>query len=149
MDEVNANLAAIAEKYTISNPVIKVALPETMKDGLFKRATVNILLTTVNLSFSAVNDIKALAFISEFLDSLPGYVIVTNLDLRKGKQYTEKDLVDISTGKSFGAITGRVDFTWYVYKKKDEPKIEDKKPVPPKPNSQAVKEVPDAQQPTP
>lgn len=149
MDEVNADLAALADKYTITTPVIKVALPETMKDGLFKRTTVNILITNVSLSFYAVNDVKALAFISEFLDSLPGYAIVTNLDLRKGKKYTDKDLIDISTGKGPGAITGKLDFVWYVYKKKDEPKIEEKKSDKPKPNIEPAKEVPPSATTTP
>lgn len=116
MDDVNAKLTAIAEKYTILNPSIKVTLPETLKDGIFQRRTVTVLFTTVNLTFGAVNDVKALLFINEFIESLQGYPIITSLDIRKNKDYSIQELIDLSSGKSTGAISGKVDFFWYVYK---------------------------------
>ncbi len=128
MDDVNTKLATIADKYTISDPAIKVTMPEVLKDGIFKRDTVSVLFTTVNLTFSAVNDVKALLFISEFLESLQGYPVVTNLEIRKAKNYTSQDFVSISSGKFSGAISGKVDFSWYAYKD-DEKKSDEVKPT--------------------
>ena len=127
MDDVNAKLAALAEKYAITNQIIKVALPETMKGGLFERSTITVVSTTGSLNFQAVNDVKALSFIEEFINSLPGYAVVTGLQIRKGdKNYTTDDLVAISTGKGVGLISGKVDFVWYAFRNKD---TEIKKPV--------------------
>ncbi len=133
MDEINSNLALVAEKYSIFDPVIKVALPETLKDGVFKRATVSVLSTNVSLSFSSADDVMAISFVTEFLNSIPGYVVVTNLELRKSKSYTDKDLIEISSGKNSAAVNGKVDFFWYAYKEKSElekkinPEVEDEK----------------------
>lgn len=122
MDDVNVRLKTVAEKYVISSPNIKITLPETMKGGVFKRATVNILLTNVSLNFFAATDARALMFINEFTNSLPGYVVITSLTIKKDKKYTDGDLVGISTGNSAGSVSGKVDFAWYLCKKKDAPK---------------------------
>jgi hypothetical protein len=124
MDDVNASLKTYAEKYAIFSPSIKVALPEPVSDGPFKRNTISVLFTSASLTFNAANDIKAFLFIDEFIRSLPGYPIINNIDIKKAKTYNSVDLVAISTGKGLGAIAGRVDFFWYVYKdkeQKDEP----------------------------
>jgi len=127
MDNVNALLSAVSEKYSILKPSIKVALPEAMKDGIFKRKTVTILSTTATLSFEAVNDIKALLFVDELLNSLPGYIIITNFEIKKSKQYSDQDLVALSSGNGSGAILGKIDFFWYTYKDLEKKKEEDAK----------------------
>lgn len=119
MDEVNAKMTLIAEKYSILPPTIKVTLPETLAGGLFDRETITVLLSTVNLSFIAANDIKALSFISEFISSLPGYTVITNLQIRKSKDYSIQDLIDLSSGKTSGTVMSNVDFYWYAFKIKE------------------------------
>jgi len=126
MDEVNSNLNKIAEKHSISNPVIKLSVPEAVRDGLFKRATLTVSSATANLNFIAVNDVRAISFINEFLNSIPGYVVITNLKIIKSKNYTDQSLVEISAGKNAGVVTGTVDFVWYSYKEKIAPSSESK-----------------------
>ena len=127
MDDVNAKLATLAEKYAISSQVIKVTLPETMKGGLFERSTITVVSTTASLNFQALTDVKALSFIEEFINYIPGYVVVTGVQIKKGdKNYTTEDLVSISTGKVVGLINAKVDFVWYAFRTKD---TEIKKPV--------------------
>lgn len=119
MDDINALMVTTAEKYAIINPDIRVVLPEIIKEGPLKRATVNVLFTTVGLTFNATNDVRALSFLSEFIGSLPGYPIITGLEIRKNKNYNAQDLVSISSGKGSGSVSGKVDFVWYVYKQKE------------------------------
>jgi hypothetical protein len=127
MDDVNAKLATLAEKYAISSQMIKVTLPETMKGGLFERSTITVVSTTATLNFQALTDVKALSFIEEFINYIPGYVVVTGVQIKKGdKNYTTEDLVSISTGKVVGLINAKVDFVWYAFRTKD---TEIKKPV--------------------
>jgi hypothetical protein len=125
MSDVNARLSFIADKYSIFNQAIKVTLPENLEGGLFDLKTLNVLVSTVNLSFQAVNDVKALSFISEFTDSLPGYVIVTNLQIKKEKDYSDEDLVALSSGNAIGAVSAKVDFFWYAFKDKDDENAKD------------------------
>ena len=136
MDDVNAKLVSAAEKYNITGTNIRVTLPEVLKDGLFNRATVQVLFTTVNLTFSSVNDIKALLFVNEFIESLPGYPIITAFEIRKNKDYTTQDFIDISSGKSSGAINGKLDFFWYAYKELEK-KTGETKPTPSENNPEA------------
>ena len=127
IDDVNMKLAALAEKYAITNQVVKLTLPETMKGNLFERSTITVFSTTGNLNFQAVNDVKALSFVEEFMNSLAGYAVVTGIQIKKGdKSYTNEELIAISTGKGVGLINGKVDFVWYAFRKKD---TEVKKPV--------------------
>jgi hypothetical protein len=127
MDDINERLKVIADKYSIMDATIKVTLPETLKGGIFERNTISVLLATTNINFIAVSDVKALGFISEFMESIPGYAVITNVEIKKGKPYTTQELIDLSTGKGKGAVTGKVDFFWYVSKAKDEPKKDEKK----------------------
>lgn len=116
IDEINAKLTSIATKYMISSPTIKLSLPEAVKGGIFDRKTVNVMMTTANINFVAINDVKAVMFANEFLNSLKGYPVVTSFNISKNKEYTRQELLDLSTGKSSGVVSGRIDFSWYVYK---------------------------------
>ncbi len=118
VDFVNKSLKNVSEKYAIGDPKIKITLPERLKDGIFNRKTIEVLNTTVTLDFTAVSDINAIAFIYEFLNSLPGYQIITRFDIRKGKDYQPQDYVAISAGTSNGNISGKVSFFWYAFKEK-------------------------------
>ena len=123
MEEVNATLNTVASKYSITDHTIKVTLPETLKDGVFSRKTITVLFTTANLNFRAINDIKALSFVNEFIDSIPGYPVITNLEIKKDKNYSTEDLIAISSGKGSGMIVGKVDFVWYAFRENaDRPK---------------------------
>lgn len=116
IDDFNAKLDSTAEKYAITSLNTKIAIPEPLKESLFKRDTVEITFTTVNISFNALNDLKALNFINEFLQSLQGYPIVTSFELKKTKSYDTQELENIAAGKALGVVSGKIDFFWYVYK---------------------------------
>jgi hypothetical protein len=119
VDEVNAQLKKIAEKYSIYDAEVKLTLPEVKSGNLFSRTTISVLFTDVNLSFTSASDIQALMFIDEFIKSLPGYVVTSSVEIKKPKAYSEQDLIALSTGKVKGGISGKVELLWYVYKKKD------------------------------
>jgi hypothetical protein len=126
IDDVNKLLNKLSEKYYISTPSIKISVPENLKDGIFDRKSIYLTYSTVNIVFNALDDVKAISFLSEFVNNLIGYVIITNLDVKRTKKYTQTDLVDISTGKNSGFIAVKLDFTWYVYRLKEEKKDEQK-----------------------
>lgn len=122
IDQINATLAKVADKYSIIKPVIKVTLPEVLKDHKFKRKTINIIYTTASLKFKAASDVKALLFIDEFMKSLHGYPIITSLDISKDREYNNNDLVAISAGRSSGVISTKLNFVWYAYKEERKKK---------------------------
>jgi hypothetical protein len=119
MDDVNAKLSSVAEKYNIYNPTIKVSLPEPINGGLFDRATLNVLFAKVNLTFEALDDARAINFLNDFISILPGYAVLTKVDMSKGKDYENQDLVAISMGRGLPAIKSSVDISWYALKAKE------------------------------
>lgn len=131
IDEVTSRIDALAEKYSIEKPAIKMTIPEDLPTGVFNRQTVNINVSNSTITFDAVNDTKAIAFVSEFAESVPGYIVITNFELRKTKKYNEQDLISISTGKPSGAVSAKVDFFWYMYKAKNAPQASTTKPTQP------------------
>jgi hypothetical protein len=131
IDDVNKKLSQLSEKYYISNQSIKLSLPEDLKNGIFDRKTLYVSYTNVDISFNAIDDIKAISFLSEFLNGLNGYIVITNFDIKKNKKYSEQDLIDISSNKAIGAVVVKIEFVWYVYRQKTE----EVKPAPNNPAS--------------
>jgi hypothetical protein len=159
MDEINANLNSIAEKHSILRPTIKLTLPEVLKEGLFRRPSISVSSTNVSVTFNSPDDSRALSFVTDFINSLPGYVVVTNLNIKKSKSYTSKDLIELSSGKDSAAmINAKLDFIWYVYKNRDSRDKLNDEPVekrgagqnlPDKRKKIKLPEVRDAKNPTP
>ncbi len=116
IDDVTSRIDSLAEKYSIEKPAIRMTIPEELGGSLFKRSTVAVTASQGNISFEAVNDLKAIGFISELVRTAPGYIIISNFELRRNKKYTEQDLIKLSSGEPSGAVIARADFYWYIYK---------------------------------
>lgn len=116
IDDINDSLKEMVDRYSIMSNEIKVDVPQVLKDGPFARKTVNLTFTTINLKFHAANDLKAVMFANDFINSFSGYVVVTAFEITKNKNYNRQDLIDISTGKGAGSIAGNLSFVWYTYK---------------------------------
>ena len=122
MDEINSKLKTIGDKYFITSREIKINVPENFKDEPFKLKTMSILYTSVVLNFRSYTEDKAFLFIDEFLKSLNGYTILTNIDIRKEKEYSSENLISISAGKGTGNVTTKAEFYWYSFKEDDKSK---------------------------
>ena len=120
MEEVNAILDSLAEKYTISNYNLQVVLPENLNSGIFNRKTLDVTYTSGTMSFDALSDVRALSFIIEFFNKLPGYPIITNIEFGKTQPYNNLDLVNISLGKNAAAVKAKISFSWYTFKEKEK-----------------------------
>ena len=116
VEDVNRIALNLAEKYSITNAILKISVPENYPSTVFKNDTISILYTIAELSFTSYHDVKALQFINEFIKYLHGYPVITKFEFFKEKDYVVKDYFDISTGKTSGAIKGKMIFSWYVYK---------------------------------
>jgi hypothetical protein len=116
VDDINKLVANLGEKYSITNTVFKISVPENFPPSVYKNDTISLLYSIGELTFKSFNDIKAIQFANEFIKYLHGYPIITRFEFIKEKDYEIKDYFDISTGKISGAIQGRLVFSWFVYK---------------------------------
>lgn len=122
IDDINSRLEEIGNRHNISDSTIKVSFPEPLLEGIFNMSTIEMVFSSVDLSFKAINDTEALLFISNLTNSLPGYVVINKLSISKSRDYSDADLVSISSGQKIRLITAQVNFYWYVYKPKTEKK---------------------------
>ena len=119
IDEVNEKFRLLTEDYNITSPVIDISVPEKLSNGIYDRKSSDVLLSYVTISFNVADDTRAMSFVKEFIDNLPGYVVINSFYISKAKDYTDDDLVDISLGKFNNlAVTVKFSFSWYVLKKK-------------------------------
>lgn len=129
MDDVNLILDNLSRKHSIAKHKITVALPQELDRGVFKRTTISTLHTVISLDFNSIKDTKALAFITDFINNLPGYAVIDRFSLEKERSYEIRDLVQISAGNGSGVINGEVTIFWYAFKEKEDNKAE-KTPAP-------------------
>lgn len=125
IDNINSKIEQIGAQHNIFQPNIKVSFPENLKDGIFNISSSDMVFSSVDLSFIAISDVEALLFISDLIKSLPGYVVINRLSIKKTKEYDNNELIKISSGASVGSILSDVNFYWYVYK----PKSKDNKDI--------------------
>lgn len=118
IDDVNSIINNLADKHNIMKPAIKMTIPEELNGGIFQRSTVLVTSSSVTLTFSALNDTKAIAFISELANSAPGYILISSFEMTKSKDYSDQDLIQISSGNGIGVVLVKADFHWYMYKEK-------------------------------
>jgi len=120
INDVNSKFTELSERYHLNNPSIKISVPEALKGGIFDRSTVNVSLSSVSISFDALTDAMAIDFVKDFTDILPGYIVITEFDIKKtsDKPFSQDDLVSISTGKFVSGVNTKLDFSWYILKKK-------------------------------
>ena len=123
IDDINKILNDIAQKHNVLSPKIQIILPVALNDGVFKRSSINTLYATGSLSFRTIDDITAMEFIQDFISQLPGHIVLTSTELRKEKNYSSQDLVDLSKGISSGNVLAQLNFSWYSYRDKEKPEV--------------------------
>ena len=116
VEEINKSINSLAEKYSITTPILKLSVPENYPSKIFENETVSIIYSIIEVNFSSYNDIKSLQFTNDFLNTLHGYPILTKFECNKEEEYTVQDFFDISTGKRNGGVKCRLIISWYTYK---------------------------------
>jgi hypothetical protein len=117
---ITKNVNEIAAKYSIASPDFKMTIPEELKDGSLNNNLTDfyIVKSSGSIVFNSIDDLKAVSFISELINSMPGYLVIKNFEMKKEKTYNSDDFIKISTGTFNGLVNVKVDFTWYLYKSK-------------------------------
>ncbi len=119
IDDINNNLKKLSENYNIYDPSIQVSLPENLNDNIFNRPSISVLFSKINLNFSAIDDVSAINFINDFVNSFYGYGVVVNFTIKKSKKYSAQDLVNITKGTPSASISGQAEIYLYSYKDKE------------------------------
>lgn len=118
--DVNDNFNSLADKFGLASPTITMSAPEVLKDGVYNRQSLEVQLVNCTINFQSLTDRNAIDFMNVFMKTVPGYVIINNVSIKKSRKegYSETDLVDISTGKMSRLTTTKVSFSWYFLKNK-------------------------------
>ena len=117
---INEQFVALTKKYNISKPVINISVPEALDGGVWATKSLGVNLINFNITFEALTDVMAMDFLSDFINSLPSYVIINNFEIKKPTKggYSDDGLIKISNGEFSGLVIGKIDFSWYYLKPK-------------------------------
>jgi hypothetical protein len=120
ISDVNETFKNLVEKYSISESSINISVPEILKDGVYNRQVLDVYLINFVISFNAITDRVAVDFINSFINTLPGYVVISDVSIKKSQKagYNESDLINISNGKINGLTSTKINLSWYFLKRK-------------------------------
>lgn len=118
-EDINQILDSVAQKHEINSHIIKMVLPVELKKGIFRGKAIKSFVADGELVFQAYDDIKAMSFIRDFTNQIPGNIILTSLRLKKTQPISNQQLLSISLGKNKGLIEGKLKFIWYSYRDKE------------------------------
>lgn len=118
VDKMNESLKYLASKYNISDQNIKLDVPQKLQNNMFNGKTIEVFHSPATLTFRSIDDVRALQFLAEFLQEMIGYTVVTNVSITKSRDYSDQDLIALSSGKNIHGIDVRIEFIWYFYRAK-------------------------------
>ena len=116
--KVNKTIDDLSKKHLINKIDISLTIPEELKSGIFRRSTIKVMHSRVEMKFSSLTDVKAIGFINDFLSTLSGHKVVTKLSIKRGKKYLKDDFQKISLGQHDGNIETKATIHWYAYEDK-------------------------------
>lgn len=103
-------LDKLKKTYKVANTAIKFSKAERRKD--IESKFVDIEYSIGDLSFDAITDLEAMMFIEDFLDKMPGVLILKKINLTSAEQLNSSVIQDLSGGGKKGLITVKIDFLW-------------------------------------
>ena len=116
ISEANEIISKTKDRNNIAGLSVKINIPEKSEKKTHSRDRIVTYVTKGSIDFGAMQDIDALNFINDLQNSLPGYLIITDVDLKKAKEkITNEDLVAISRGEDVKIIEGKIKFIWYFH----------------------------------
>lgn len=118
-NQVNQIISKVSQKYHIKDVSFTMDVPSKLSTSKFKKDSVEVYLTSGNMSFEASDDVKAMSFIKDFFSTLPGNIVIENISLTKPSNYSNNDYVAISKNGYLSKIRARVKFYWYSNKDKN------------------------------
>jgi hypothetical protein len=123
ISDINISFESSALKNNLSEKSIKISTPEVLKGGIYNGQSFDVRLVALSITFNALTDKDAISFIKEFTESMSGYVILNDLEIKKNKKdgYSENDLINISTGQINGLTSVKANFSWYFLTHKNKP----------------------------
>ena len=120
ISNINDAFVSLTKEYNVSKPSIKISVPEVLSGGVWKTQDLDVALINFNITFDALTDKMAIDFLRDFIKIFPGYVIVSNFEVKRGTKggYSDDALVRISNGEFSGLVACKIDFSWYYLKPK-------------------------------
>ena len=116
ISEANEIISKAKDRNNISSISVKINVPQKSETATHTMNRIATYVTKGSISFGTYYDVDALNFISDLKRSFPGYLILTEVTLKKAKkEISGQDLIDISKGEEVKIIDGAVKFIWYFY----------------------------------
>lgn len=122
ISDINDRFNLVAAKYNLSLPKITIAAPEALKGSAYDNESFEVQLVNCTIEFKSLTDRVAINFVNDFLGGIPGYVVISSLEIKKNKKeaISDADLAEIKAGTNLGLVSSRAAFSWYFLKDKPQ-----------------------------
>lgn len=96
-------LTALSGKFNAIRPVANPS---------FKRGSTEVILSEVDLNFSAMTDEDMIQFVEALYRDFPGYVKIKSLELKRNNDISDEALVGLASGRRPELVSGQMLFSW-------------------------------------
>lgn len=105
-------LTELKAKHHLSALTMKMSPIEEVNNPKYKKDTVRVLATQINLKFEGISDASIFSFIQEMTSALTGYVRISDLKIQRTAAITDEKLLAISQGQMPTLVSGEMNLDW-------------------------------------
>ncbi|MCH2037387.1 MAG: hypothetical protein MK137_02200 [Rickettsiales bacterium] len=119
VDKGREILEILRQKYDVNNLNINFTIPEIVQSRNWETETIDVVSSTVTLTFEAISDQYAMSFVDAVKKELPGYVKILSLRINKLDGINEQVIIQASRGEFPSLVKARLQFLWRDLKEKE------------------------------
>ena len=112
-------LDELEAKHKLSNIKLAIAKPEEVninKSPELDNELIRVWNSNVSIDFSAVTDVDAFNFVTDLMESLPGYINIDTFSVERVKDVEKVHLEMIFRGERPALVNGKLRFVWRDFK---------------------------------
>lgn len=119
IDKGREILELLQKQYDIENMKIAFTIPEIVQSRNWETETIDVVSSTVTLTFEAISDQYAMSFMDAVKKELPGYVKVLSFRFSKIGRIDEQVIGRAKRGEFPRLVKARLKFLWRDLKEKE------------------------------
>jgi cell division protein FtsB len=105
-------LKDISKNHNINNLQINFSTPTTLEKN-FKRKSIKVGNTLIDIKFDTISDINVLAFYDDIEKNIPNFIILESLEMVRTKKVNEEYFNNLRKGKVEPTLKASLKIRWY------------------------------------
>lgn len=112
-DQATDIFDTLRRKYRISNLSMTVTPKDVMAGTDLARPSGQVMFSESTLEFDAMSDLHVFSFIHDAMETLPGFLKITDFKISRERKITSDVYVSVSRGEQPRMVSAKVNFMWF------------------------------------